>query len=103
MSMRLASALVERVLTQFNAQALPDDHPAVPDLSRMFGQHTFFLDKRGLNIVEPTGTEVDGTIVARVVKIASWQDASMTEMKRHDPEPTEVVVTLESEGAKSVH
>lgn len=101
--MRLASASVEKILTQFKAQALPDDHPAVPDLSRVFGEHTFFLDKSGLSIVEPTGTEIDGTIVARVIKVASWRDASMTDMKRHDPEPTEVVVILESEATKSVH
>jgi hypothetical protein len=101
--MRLASAVVGQVLTQFNAQALPEDHPAVPNLSRIFGEHTFFLDKTGLKIVEPTGTEVDGTIVARVVKIASWRDASMTEMKRHDPEPTEVVVTFDTDGSNKLH
>jgi len=57
----------------------------------------------GLNILEPTGTEVDGTIVARVVKIASWRDASRTDMKRHDPEPTEVVVVFERDEPNSIH
>jgi len=101
--MKLTSARVERTLSQFGAQAIPDNHPVLPELNRLFGDHTFFLDKSGLNIVEPTGTEVDGAIVARVVKIASWRDATMTDMKRHDPEPTEVVVTLESDEPRSVH
>jgi hypothetical protein len=51
--MRLTPALVERTLRQYQAQALPDNHPAVPELNRLFGNHTFFLDDNGLNIVEP--------------------------------------------------
>jgi hypothetical protein len=51
--MKLASAIIERTLDQFEAEALPDNHPAVPQLSELFGDHTFFLDVDGLNIVEP--------------------------------------------------
>jgi hypothetical protein len=51
--MKLASAIIERTLDQFEAEALPDNHPAVPQLSELFGVHTFFLDANGLNIVEP--------------------------------------------------
>ena len=39
---------------QFEAQALPDDHPVVPQLASMFGDHTFFIDSGGLNVLEPT-------------------------------------------------
>ena len=46
--MKLNSAQVERALTQFEAQALPDDHPVVPQLASMFGDHTFFIDSGGL-------------------------------------------------------
>ena len=42
--MKLNSAQVERALKQFEAQALPDDHPVVPQFASMFGEHTFFLD-----------------------------------------------------------
>ena len=52
--MKLNSAQVERALKQFEAQALPDDHPVVPQLASMFGEHTFFLDSGGLNVLEPT-------------------------------------------------
>ena len=54
--MKLTSAQVERTLSQFETQAIPDDHPVVPQLNSLFGEHTFFLDSHGLNIVELAGT-----------------------------------------------
>ena len=101
--MRLTSAWVEQTLNQFNAQVLPDDHPAVPDLSQIFGEHTFFLDNSGLNIVEPTGGADEGEIAARVVKVASWRDANKTGLEPHEPETTEVVVALHTDGLNSKH
>ena len=53
--MKLTSAQVERALTQFQAQAIPENHPVLPQLNKLFGDHTFFLDNNGLNIVELTG------------------------------------------------
>ena len=40
--MKLNSTLVERALDQFEAQAIPDNHPVVPQLNSLFGDHTFF-------------------------------------------------------------
>jgi hypothetical protein len=51
--MKLTSAQVERTLWQFEARAIPDDHPVIPQLNDLFGEHTFFLDRNGLNIGEP--------------------------------------------------
>jgi hypothetical protein len=51
--MRLNSAQVERTLSQLEAQVIPDDHPMVPKLNELFGDHTFFLNSDGLNVVEP--------------------------------------------------
>ena len=101
--MRLTSAWVEQTLSQFNAQVLPDDHPAVPDLSEIFGEHTFYVDNRGLNIVEATGGVDTGEIAARVVKVASWRDESKTGLEPHEPEPTDVVVALHTDGLNSRH
>ena len=40
--MKLTSAEIERTLSQFEAQAIPDDHPVVPQLNSLFGgEHTF--------------------------------------------------------------
>jgi hypothetical protein len=54
--MKLASTMIDQTLDQFEAEAIPDSHPAVPELNKIFGDHTFFIDDSGLNIVEPSGT-----------------------------------------------
>jgi hypothetical protein len=92
--MKLTSSLVERTLDQFEAQAIPDNHPALPELERLFGEHTFFLDGDGLHIVEPTMPRDVGSQEGKVVKIASWNDASRTSLAAHEPELTDVVVDL---------
>jgi hypothetical protein len=42
--MKLTSAQVEQTLTQFEGEVIPDNHPVVPQLNKLFGEHTFFLD-----------------------------------------------------------
>lgn len=94
--MKLTSAQVERTLGQFEAEVIPDDHPVVPQLNDLFGEHTFFLDSNGLNIVEPAEPARAGAQSAKVVNLASWSDANPTDLELHDPEPTDVVITLGS-------
>jgi hypothetical protein len=95
--MKLTSAQVERTLSQFEAQALPDSHPMVPRLNELFGDHTFFLDSNGLNIVEPAGEDPRvGVQAARVVNLANWSDANLTKLAPHEPEPTDAIVELGS-------
>jgi hypothetical protein len=96
--MKLTSAQVERTLSQFEAEAIPDTHPVVPQLNELFGNHTFFLDSNGLNIVEPAA-EVPGagTQEARVVNLANWSDATLTSLAPHEPEPTGAVIELTTE------
>ena len=53
--MKLNSTQVKQTLRQFDAEVLPDSHPAVAQLNNLFGNHTFFLDNRGLKVLEPTG------------------------------------------------
>jgi len=40
--MKLTSAQVERTLTQFEGEVIPDNHLVVPQLNKLFGEHTFF-------------------------------------------------------------
>jgi hypothetical protein len=101
--MRLNSALVQRTLSQFEAQAIPENHPSIPDLSRTFGDHTFFIDGDGLKIIEPAVPDEDGQETGQVVKVASWQDANRTSLVAHPPEPTDVVVELGSDVPDSAH
>jgi hypothetical protein len=95
--MKLNSAQVEQTLTQFEAQVIPDDHPLVPKLNELFGDHTFFLDRNGLNVVEPNEGANAGVPEGTVVNLANWSDAQLTGLVPHEPEPTEVVVMLESQ------
>jgi hypothetical protein len=93
--MKLSSAEVELTLTQFEAQVIPDDHPLVPKLNELFGDHTFFLNGDGLNVVELNESAHAGVPTGTVVNLANWGDTHLTSLSPHEPEPTEVVVILE--------
>ena len=93
--MKLTSALVDRTLNQFEAQVIPENHPVVPQLNSLFGEHTFFLNGDGLSIVEVSGATDAGAETAQVIKIAGWNDDKRTSLVPHEPEPTEVVVVLD--------
>jgi hypothetical protein len=95
--MKLNSAQVEQTLSQFEAQAIPDDHPMVPKLNELFGDHTFFLNSDGLNVVEPNESITASAREGTVVNVASWTDAGLTSLAPHEPEPTEIIVVLETE------
>jgi hypothetical protein len=95
--MKLTSAQVERTLTQFQGEPIPDSHPVVRQLNSLFGEHTFFLDGNGLNIVEPTEGAAPASLWAQVVNLANWSQADPNRLEPHAPEPTDVVITLGSE------
>jgi len=99
--MKLDTAMAERTQSQFDAQAIPETHPVVGQLNSLFGDHTFFLDAHGLNIVEPTGNSGNGQKTAQVVKLAGWSDGDRTSLAPHEPEVREVVVVLEPAGPDS--
>jgi len=96
-AMKLNSAQLKQTLTQFEAQPIPDDHPLVPKLNEMFGNHTFFLDVHGLSVVEPIEDAVAGAQAGTIVNVADWSDAHLSRLAPHAPQPTEVVVILETE------
>jgi hypothetical protein len=92
--MKLNSARLERTLGQFEARAIPDDHPVIPQLNDLFGEHTFFLDRHGLNIVEPAEAGGAAAQSGKVVNLASWSDDDRSGLEVHEPETTDVVITL---------
>jgi hypothetical protein len=94
--MKLNSTQVKQTLNQFEAEVLPDSHPAVPELNDLFGDHTFFLDGGGLNVLEPGETVDTAVQTGEIVSLASWSDATLTSLRPHEPEPTGVVIVLES-------
>jgi len=100
--MKMNTAQIRQTLHQYQAQALPAEHPLMPQLERLFGDHTYFLDGNGLNIVEPVIVEpvepkqTDG-VHGVVVNLASWVDEKAQSLQPHKPEPTDMVVDLEGE------
>ncbi len=95
--MKLNSTQVEQILGQFEAKALPDDHPLVSKLSKLFGDHTFFLNSNGLNVVEPNENTQAGRHAGTVVNIANWGDSDFSSLAPHEPELTDITVMLETE------
>jgi hypothetical protein len=93
--MKLNSTQVKQTLSQFEAEVLPDNHPAVPQLHGLFGDHTFFLDGSGLSVLEPAETPDVEVQTGEVVSVASWSDATLTSLRPHEPEPTGLVIVLE--------
>ena len=59
--MKWTSAQIERTLSQFEAQAVPESHPVLTRLNELFGDHTFFVDSDGLSIVEPIDGPAPGS------------------------------------------
>jgi hypothetical protein len=92
--MKLNSMQIRQTLDQLDAQVLPDDHPAVAQLNDVFGDHTFFLDAKGLNVlrsVEPPEMEAQ---TGEVISLADWTDSTLTKLSAHEPEPTGIVILL---------
>jgi len=90
--MKLNSTQVKQTLSQMNAHVLPDNHPAVGQLTNVFGDHTFFLDENGLKVLEPVETPEAGIRSGEVLSVADWTDATLTSLTPHEPEPTGTVV-----------
>lgn len=92
--MKLNEAQISRTLAQFPSQVLAEDHPAAAQFCELFGHHTFFLDARGLHVlelIEVPGIEAED---GEMISIADWSDANVMKLTTHQPEPTGVVIRL---------
>ena len=92
--MKLNEAQISKILTHFRAQVLAEGHPSVARFRELFGHHTFFLDARGLHVLEML--EVPGMEAedAEIICLADWSDADLTKLTTHQPEPTGLVIRL---------
>jgi len=93
-------AQLERTTTQLQAEPIPEDYPLILQLSQMYGEHTYFLDSDGLNIVEPAAAELapNATGMGVVVNSANWTNSNPPKLEAHEPELTESMVALEIDG-----
>lgn len=103
--MKLNTAQVARTESELQVEILPDDHPLMPQLNRIFGDHTYFLDGNGLNIVEPATQALDEELMAPaskmdmqkvgvVVNLANWTETDPPRLEAHEPELTTSTVSL---------
>jgi hypothetical protein len=93
--MKLNSTQLKQTLSQFQAEVLPENHPALEQLNGLYGDHTFLLDGSGLNVLEPAETRETEGQTGEIVNLANWSDATLTSLRLHEPEPTGVLVVLE--------
>jgi hypothetical protein len=93
--MKLNSTQLKQTLSQFEAEVLPEDHPALKELNGIYGDHTFLLDSSGLHVLEPAETPEEEGRSGEIVNLANWSDATLTSLRPHEPEPTGVLVVLE--------
>ena len=91
---KLTSTQIEQTLGQFEAEPIPEDHPMVPQLNEMFGEHTYFVNSDRLIILEPAGSGLAGVVSAKVVNLGEWSDDAPSALELHEPETTDLVVTL---------
>jgi hypothetical protein len=102
-AMKLNTAQLERTVNQLQAQALPDNHPLIPQLNRLYGDHTYFLNGDGLNIVEPADKALElptkqVSAMGVVFNVAYWTDSNPPKLEAHEPELTENTVSLAIDG-----
>jgi hypothetical protein len=93
--MKLNGAQLASVEGQLGIAAIPEEHPVSGDLKDAFGDHTFFLDAGGLNIVEPN--PLPGSENGSVVKIADWATEERKELVSRHPEVLPITVDLEDD------
>lgn len=87
--MKLTEAQAERIKSQFGAEPLPTDEPAVDQLKDAFGEHTFYLDANGLIIFEPVEEQPES---ARAVVVAVWTDEKKEQLAGVQPQETATVI-----------
>ena len=95
--MKLSPVRIQQTLDQLATQTVvvPPDHPKATELHEIFGEHTFFLDEDGLEIIEPAAPERPGDMqndAGQLVKLAMWNDAARTTLAAHPAEVTSVII-----------
>jgi hypothetical protein len=104
--MKLNTAQVARTVSQLEIEAIPEDHPLIPKLNQLFGDHTYFVDGNGLSIVEPAAaddleiSDPDGIGTGVVVNLANWTESNPPKLEVHEPEVTESMVALGTNGGQ---
>lgn len=92
--MKLNSKQIDHALDQFDAEVIAEDNPVVQQLTQLFGDHTYFIDQSGLNIVEIADRGKQDGRTGVLVNIANWTEEGSPKLVPHEPEITDVFVSL---------
>ncbi len=91
--MKLSDDQVQVIEEQTGLQPIPEDNPAMPQLKENFGDHTFYVDDRGLYVLESANDD-ESEDQATAIQIASWTDENRTALQPHEPQATDAVFKL---------
>jgi hypothetical protein len=90
---------ITQITEQTSATPVPEEAPFLATLREGFGDHTFYVDSKGLHIFESAGGAADGNHQpVQVMKVASWTDAERTSFESHAPEAGKTKATLRPAG-----
>ncbi len=95
--MKLTDNQIKAVEANTGLQPVPEDNPAMSQLKENFGEHTFYVDDRGLYVLE-TAPDDPQQEHATAVQVAQWTDENMTALQPHEPKATDAIIKLTSDG-----
>jgi len=96
--MKLTDSEIRKVKARLGADPIPDDHPAMAQLTENYGEHTFYADKAGLGVFLLRAREDVPPDWATFVIIAEWDDESRSSLTGIDP-PKVTTTSLNLAGA----
>jgi hypothetical protein len=95
--MKLNDEQIKAVEENTGLQPVPEDNPAMSQLKESFGEHTFYVDDRGLYVLETPSDETEQDH-ATAVQVAQWTDENMNALQPHEPQATEAVIKITRTG-----
>lgn len=95
--MKLTDEQVKAVEENTGLQPIPSDNPAISQLHETFGDHTFYVDDKGLYVLE-TAPDDEQKDHATAVQVASWTDENMNALQAHEPQATDAIIKITRTG-----
>lgn len=95
--MKLSPPQIAQVKEQVGAEPVPAG-PISEELTKHFGDHTFYVDGQGLHIFQTEQTEVEsGSCNILPVRVASWANEERDALAPHDPVVGEKTAVIDIE------
>lgn len=92
--MKLSSAQIAAVEKATGANPLPDEDPANRKLCETIGEHTFYVDRQGLLVLEKPEAPEAPEESLEVVRVGQWVEGNDQQLALTPPERTGQVIDL---------